>query len=182
MKLVLIRHGEPRYDEVLERGYPHQGYDLGKLTELGEKQAQEVSLDPRLKGATLIVSSPYTRALQTAEIISRLTNFPLTVENDLHEWMPDLDFSGSSEIAFAYQDYMKHQGKNTPTKIINWESYQTIKKRTHKALIPYLNHEKIIVVCHGIVMTTFTSFDDEIEHCGIREVAVDYNLLKTSSK
>lgn len=38
------------------------------------------------------VSSPYTRALQTAAIISQKTNIDITVEMDLHEWMPDLTF------------------------------------------------------------------------------------------
>lgn len=170
MKVVLIRHGEPRYDEVIKRGYPNQGYDLGKLTDLGVKQAEEVSNDERLKGATLIVSSPYTRALQTAAIISRLTNIPLVVENDLHEWIPDLDFSNSDLVESSYDDYVKHRGVDNKNKLINWESYETLKKRTHRALEPYKKYDKIIVVCHGLVMSTFTHFDDEIKHCGIREV------------
>ena len=66
MKVVLIRHGEPRYDEVIKRGYIGQGYDLGKLTGRGVKQAINVSSSFRLDDAELIVSSPYTRALQTA--------------------------------------------------------------------------------------------------------------------
>jgi hypothetical protein len=28
----------------------------------------------------------------------------------------------------------------------------------------------VIVVCHGIVMSSLTRFDDIIEHCGVREV------------
>ena len=82
---IFIRHGEPRYDEVVQRGFKNQGYDLGKLTERGVLQAEKVALDHRLNGADLIISSPYTRALQTAAIISRITQIPLTVENNLHE-------------------------------------------------------------------------------------------------
>ncbi|MDY3908897.1 MAG: phosphoglycerate mutase family protein, partial [Eubacterium sp.] len=46
---------------------------MAPLTELGIKQAEEVSLSPLLEGCQVIVSSPYTRALQTAAIISKNT-------------------------------------------------------------------------------------------------------------
>jgi len=67
---ILVRHGEPRYDEVLQRHYFGMGYDLGKLTENGIAQAEKRAKDPIFDGADLIISSPYTRALQTAAIIS----------------------------------------------------------------------------------------------------------------
>lgn len=171
MKVILIRHGEARYDEVRIRKYPNQGFDLGKLSDLGVSQAEKVSKDERLLDAELIISSPYTRALQTAAIISKNTNIKLTVENDLHEWMPDVDFTSSPLVGEAYNDYIKNRGLDTPNKIINWETYENLKKRTHNALKPYINkYKKVIVVCHGIVMTTFTHFDDLVENCGIREV------------
>lgn len=173
MKVLFVRHGEARYDEVKERGYPNQGYDLGKLSDLGIYQAETVSLDKRFIDAELIISSPYTRALQTAAIISRQTQIPLLVENDLHEWMPDVDFTNSPLVGEAYDDYMKHEGKDIANKIINWETYEQLKKRTYNALKPYINaYKKVIVVCHGIVMTTFTHFHDNIENCGVREVDV----------
>ncbi len=170
MKVILIRHGEARYDEVLKRGYPFQGYDLGKLSDLGVSQAKNVSIDPKLKGAELIVSSPYTRALQTAAIISRNTQIKLTVENDIHEWMPDIDFK-EKNLENSYDDYIKHKGIDTPDKITNWETYENLKKRVVSALLPYKEkYNKIIVVCHGIVMSTLTMFNDQIENCGIREI------------
>ena len=48
-----------------------------------------IAVDARLKTAELIVSSPYTRALQTAAIISRETGLKICIEVDLHEWEPD---------------------------------------------------------------------------------------------
>ena len=71
MEIVFIRHGEPDKTEVDKRGFIGQGRDLAPLTELGVEQAEKVSSDPLLKGAQVIVSSPYTRALQTAAIISK---------------------------------------------------------------------------------------------------------------
>lgn len=170
MQVILVRHGEARYDEVISRGYPNQGYDLGKLSDKGIQQAEQLALDLLNTDAALIISSPYTRALQTAAIISRVTDIPLVVENDLHEWMPDIDFTNSPKVGEAYDDYIKHRGIETPDKIINWETYDALKKRTHQALKPYLDYQKVIVVCHGIVITTFTHFDDVIENCGTREI------------
>ena len=84
MELVLIRHGQPDYSEVTERKYIGHGRDLAKLTELGKEQAEKVSRDARLDGAEIILSSPYTRALQTAAIISKNTGIPIEVETHLH--------------------------------------------------------------------------------------------------
>lgn len=167
---ILIRHGEPRYDEVLERGYFGQGYDLGKLTEKGVMQAEARAKDADFKDAELIISSPYTRALQTAAIISRVTQIPLVVENDLHEWMPDTTFKFELDASFAFDEYMKHQGMRRDDTVYQWEAYDVLKTRVFKALEPYKSYKKVIVVCHGIVMSTLTRFDDIIEHCGKRVV------------
>lgn len=170
MELILVRHGEPRYDEVTERGYVGLGGDYGRLTEKGEQQALERACDPRLKGATLILSSPYTRALQTAATISRMTNIPLTVEHDLHEWMNDTKFRFNYEIHQSWLAYKQNRGlmiKGTPYR---YETYEKLKQRVINATKKHKNHDKIIVVCHGVVITTLTHFDDEIEHCGVRVV------------
>ncbi len=169
-KFILVRHGEPRYDEVIEKGYVGMGYDLGKLSENGVRQAEERAKDPLLKDAEIIISSPYTRALQTAAIISRLTDIPLTVENDLHEWMPDTTFLFDQDANDSFQEYLSAHGIRNVSHRYRWESYPDLKKRVQLTLIKYKNYKKVIVVCHGIVMSALTRFDDVIEHCGVREV------------
>jgi broad specificity phosphatase PhoE len=171
-KFILVRHGEPRYDEVLERKYFGMGYDLGKLTDLGVKQAEERAKDPIFKDAEVIVSSPYTRALQTAAIISRITGIPLTVENDLHEWMPDTTFKFELNAGNAFDEYVDSKGVRNESTVYHWESYEHLKKRVRLALSKYQNHKKVIVVCHGVVISTLTRFNDMIEHCGVREVTL----------
>ena len=172
-EIILIRHGEPRYDEVIERGYPNQGYDLGKLTDRGVSQAQQVSKDVRLKQAELIISSPYTRALQTAAIISKNTQIDLVIENDLHEWMPDITFKNENDPGLAYPEYMKNRGYLPANSVYTYETFDQLKRRVRKAVDKYKDYNKIIVVCHGIVMSTFTKFDDVIEHCGVRVVSYE---------
>ena len=167
-QLILIRHGEPRYDEVLARHYFGMGFDLGKLTDRGVLQAEERAKDPLLQGAEIIVSSPYTRALQTAAIISRITGIKLAVENDLHEWMPDITFKFEMKGNEPYEEYMMAHGVRNASHINHWEEYAAVQKRVKDALEKYKNYKKIIVVSHGIVMSTLTKFDDMIEHCGVR--------------
>ena len=85
----LIRHGEPVYDHLLENGFWGFGRDFAPFSEKGKEQAEMTAKDIRLKSADIMVSSPYTRALQTAQIISRETGIRVEVELDLHEWIPD---------------------------------------------------------------------------------------------
>lgn len=167
-EFILIRHGEPRYDEVNKRGYKGMGYDMGRLSELGILQAERRSEDPTLKGAGIIVSSPYTRALQTAAIISRATQIPLIVENDIHEWMPDITFDCELNVKNHFNKYLDQRG--IPKENDVFESYENLKKRVDIVLDKYKNYKKVIVVCHGIVISTQTHFDDTLEHCGLRKV------------
>lgn len=172
--IILVRHGEPRYDEVKERHYVGMGHDLGRLTDRGVTQAEMCAKNPLFLGATQIVSSPYTRALQTASILSRITGIPLSVENDLHEWMPDTSFVFDGDVADAYEEFIRDRGIRSPRTRYRWESYPDLKKRVYEAIKKYRDHAKIIVVCHGIVISTLTYFDDIIEHCGIREVEISW--------
>lgn len=167
---ILIRHGEPRYDEVIERGYVGMGYEFGKLTDNGVAQAEARARDPILQDADLIISSPYTRALQTAAIISRHTGIKLVVENDIHEWLPDTSFIYDYEVSDASNEYLEAEGKRNVGHKYRWESYEELKRRVHLSLLKYKNYKRVIVVCHGIVMSSLTRFDDVIEHCGVREV------------
>jgi broad specificity phosphatase PhoE len=169
-KFILIRHGEPRYDEVKERGYIGMGFELGKLTERGELQAAERAKDPTLLDADIIITSPYTRALQTAAIISRITGIVMTVENDLHEWMPDTTFQFSDDVKDIYEAYFNAHGMQADDQKYKFESYKSVQKRVFAVLDKYKNYNKVIVVCHGIVISAVTHFDDIIEHCGKREV------------
>lgn len=174
MQVILVRHGEPRYDEVEARGYTGLGGDYGRLTKRGEEQALARASDPRFQGATLIISSPYTRALQTAATISRITNIPLTVEHDLHEWINDTKYIFDYPIHQSWLEYKKNRGFQTGDAKYRYETYEHLKKRVLNAIKLHQDHQKVIVVCHGVVISTLTHFDDEIEHCGVRVVELNF--------
>ena len=93
MKIFFVRHGHPDYTEPKALGYPGFGNDLAPLDALGRSQAEQTARDPRLKQGQLIVASPFTRALQTAAVLSHRLDLELRVEVGLHEWLPDLTYS-----------------------------------------------------------------------------------------
>lgn len=177
MQLLLIRHGQPDYTEVGERGFVGHGRDLARLSPLGIQQAEAVSQDERLIGADIILSSPYTRALQTAAIISRNTGTPIAVETDLIEWMPDLTFSyaGPEHFAEIEQEIQRCKGERDDSCKYCWESYSSLGQRAFRAVKQYMDRNKVIVVTHGMLMRQFV-YVDEVPCCSI----VEYDLQPNS--
>ena len=160
MKIIFIRHGEPDKSVVDARGFIGQGRDLAPLTSLGMQQAEQAAADPRLTGCQLIVSSPYTRALQTAAIISRITGLDLLVETDLHEFIPDKTFQvkGEEEDKTLHRDFIACRGEYPPGETRRWETIASIIARTKPVLDRYAaqGYEKIAVVAPGGVIRRYT--------------------------
>lgn len=157
-QFYLVRHGQPDYTGCDERGFIGHGRDLAPLTKEGVAQATAAATDPRLKDADIIVSSPYTRALQTAAIISRKTNIELTVEMDLHEWMPDLTFQYRTveECLELSHDFTDHKGIYPNGETRRWEDLNTLRSRVKKVADKYAGYNKVIMVCHGMVIRALT--------------------------
>ena len=175
---ILVRHGEPRYDEIQVDDKYGIAWDFGRLTDAGVKQAKDRAKDPRFQDADLILSSPYTRALETAANIASHTGLAIRVENDLHEWSPDLTFNyrfgpeRASEMKAVMDEYFQHQGERPVDSIYHWESVSDVKKRVLSVLEKYTHYHKVIVVCHGIVMNSLTTFGDRLDYCETREIVL----------
>jgi broad specificity phosphatase PhoE len=154
----LVRHGQPDYSPCDERGYIGHGRDLAPLSDEGIEPAERTAKDVRLMGADIIVSSPYTRALQTAAIISKKTGIDIKVEMDLHEWMPDLTFQYKefSECLQLTEGFNKHRGVYPAGETPQWESLCSLKYRVRKVADKYAHYDKVILVCHGMVMRILT--------------------------
>lgn len=148
----LVRHGEPVYDNMLENGFWGFGRDFAPLSEKGKAQAELTAKDIRLKSAELIVSSPYTRALQTAQIISRETGIGVEVDIDLHEWIPDEDnLYTTSEESFAFaREFTKYKGEYPPGRKLRWETLSHMRQRMRRAADRYAGLDKVIFVGHGM--------------------------------
>lgn len=157
----LIRHGEPVYDQMLEKGFWGFGRDFAPLSEEGKRQAEKTAKDIRLKEAEMIVSSPYTRALQTAQIISRETGLSVEVDVDLHEWIPDQENRyKTSEESFAFaREFASHNGEYPPGERLRWETRSQMRQRVRRVVERYAGCQKVILVAHGMLFSCLTQAD-----------------------
>ena len=169
MEVLFIRHGEPTYDNVHDHNLVSY---LGELTPDGRWQAEVVAVQPALYGSEVIVASPFTRALQTAAIISRKTNYPLYVEPGLHEWLCDKSHQKTLDVDYgicSYREFVEHNGVRDDTCKYNWESAEEIAARAYPVIEKYRNlgYKKIIVVAHAMLIRTFGYSEQEFPYCGI---------------
>lgn len=173
---ILVRHGEPRYDEIKVDDNYGIAWDFGRLTDDGVKQAIDRAKDPRFIDADLIISSPYTRALETAAIIAGKIGLHVRVENDLHEWSPDLTFNyrfgpeKEAEMKQVMNEFFKGDGERPEHSTFRYESLSEVRERVLKVLNRYLSYDKVIVACHGLVMNSLTTFKDHVAFCGVRVI------------
>ncbi|SFM18415.1 Broad specificity phosphatase PhoE [Paenibacillus sp. 1_12] len=172
----LVRHGEPDWKFKDERNLKGAMRDYVPLTVNGVEQAEQaVNNNLYLKDCELILSSPYTRSLQTAAIMNRYLGKPLQVEFDLHEWTPDNWQSATvKEIGELWSDYMKHNGCHPPGETRLWETRESLLNRTSNVLKKYVNHSKVMVVCHGMVIATLMELSSEdVNLCGVYEYVIN---------
>ena len=166
MEFVLIRHGDPDYSACVRGGINGQGFGLVPLSEKGLQQARQVAAHPALAGAQLVLSSPYTRALQTAAEIVRATGLPLAVESDLHELMADRSGAPHTreEMKQLHQEFLACRGRWPEGDERPWETVDQLTDRVTGVLSRYLTYDKVIVVTHGGVIRRFVK-NQRIAYC-----------------
>src|SRR5699024_28105 len=81
MQLYLIRHGEPDWQQLGAEAQDGRAGSLAPLTALGRLQMDAIAADYRLQEADAIISSSYTRCLESAARLSRQLNKQLFVEH-----------------------------------------------------------------------------------------------------
>jgi broad specificity phosphatase PhoE len=115
--MILIRHGESEFNAVFNRTRRDPGIPDPKLTAQGKAQVRRAAEQIRSEGHPVkrLITSPYTRALETAAILAEVLELPVEVEPIVHEhacWTcdigtpvstlaarwPALDFSHLEEI------------------------------------------------------------------------------------
>jgi len=151
-KLILIRHGESEGNAIRHfTTSPEAG-----ITELGRRQASEAAL--RIKAfftPTLIVSSPYFRARETARIIAELIGAPLEIEPDFRE-------QSLGQLAGKPYDVVRADPTFRADRSWEWrpsggESQQDVRMRSAPALDRWAKahpDRELIIVSHGGVMRT----------------------------
>lgn len=172
----LVRHGKPDWQLKEDRKLHGPIRDYVPLTDTGIAQAEQVVADNAiLSKCELILSSPYTRSLQTAATLNRTLGLPLRVEFDLHEWTPD-SFQAASieEIMELHRDYVNLNGIHPPGETRLWEPRANVLRRTTAVLTRYLDRSEVIVVCHGMVIATLMNVDaEEVPFCSVHAYEMD---------
>ena len=169
-QFYFIRHGEQDWDMIEKYNLRGQAIDLIPLTKIGINQAKKVSKDSRIIKSDIIICSPYTRALQTASIISKETGIDLNVEFELREWQSDLnfDYTSKNQLVELWHDYTLHKGIYPEGKLKPWETKENLKKRFDSVLVRYLKYSNVIVVAHAEIFASVIPVS-EIQHCSILE-------------
>lgn len=175
----LVRHGEPDYDAVAKLGFYGFGRSFAPLSENGLKQAEETAGDSRLLDADMIICSPYTRALQTAAIISRKIDKEIIVEPELHEWIVDKtnSITSSEEVATFGKEFQDYKGVYPEGQEMRWESLASLRERIKRVADKYADYGKVIIVGHGMAFRVLKYIENiapgEIVECKYEKGQVD---------
>lgn len=175
----LIRHGEPDYDAVAKLGFYGFGRSLAPLSERGKKQIEKTAKDIRLQDADIIICSPYTRALQSAAIISYEIGKEIVVEPELHEWMIDKtnSISCSEDVARLGKEFQDYKGVYPKGQDMQWETLESMRARMKRVADKYADYEKVIIVGHGMAFRTLKYIENikpgEIVECVYERGQVD---------
>ncbi|MCP4327013.1 MAG: histidine phosphatase family protein [Alphaproteobacteria bacterium] len=78
--MILVRHGESEFNVVFSQTRIDPGIPDPKLTPTGHRQARNAAAALAGYGITRVISSPYTRTLQTAVIIAEALGVALEIE------------------------------------------------------------------------------------------------------
>lgn len=170
MKIIFVRHGEPDYRELEERSYTGFGIDLAPLSEKGRQQAQDLSKNPLLSSAEIIISSAVTRALETASYVVRTTGLPLRVEPLLHEWQ--VYETGIENYETARSLFLENKGELLPNSPIQYETATEMKSRFIECMAKYRVYQTVIVVTHGMLMRQFVP-NEKIDFCQVIECELE---------
>ena len=85
--MILIRHGESEFNVAFNRTGRDPGIPDPALTERGRAQVRRAAAEMRQHGRPIkrLITSPYTRALETAAILAEELGLPVEVEMIVHE-------------------------------------------------------------------------------------------------
>ncbi|WP_432360461.1 histidine phosphatase family protein [Sporosarcina sp. UB5] len=148
--IYMIRHAESPFVFGQER--------TRKLSPQGEEEARKVTALLNNKEIDLIVSSPYTRAIQTIEGISNAKNIEVKVFEELRERqlkgaykLPEEEIQQAIKKSFEDSDY----------KLSGGESVKDVQKRALpviKDLLVKYAGKTIVIGTHGNVMTVIMNY------------------------
>jgi broad specificity phosphatase PhoE len=79
-EMLLVRHGQSEFNAVYARTRVDPGIPDPKLTDEGRRQAADAAIELAAHRVTRVLASPYTRAIETAEIIAHSLGVGISIE------------------------------------------------------------------------------------------------------
>src|SRR5215467_9086698 len=167
LRLILIRHGEPRREA---KGKCYGSLDI-ELSELGQAQLEiKLSSLPNLR-ADALYASPLKRAAESAAIAARSLRLTPSLSPELRE----IDFGyfeglRYDEIEQLYpEEYRLWMECPTEIKFPRGESFAEMKARVlgfKEFLLKTHNQQTVVLVCHGgtnrIILADALGVPDEL--------------------
>ena len=176
MPIYLIRHGQSEFNLAHKKGGPDPLIWDAPLTELGCKQALEAREQILDLGIEQVLTSPLTRAIQTAKImfngIAPIKVIPDHRELVIHscdvgvpasvlrEKFPELSFDGLDDVWW-------HQGPENENGV-PVEPVDVFQKRINglAELIATMTYRPVAIIGHGNVFKALAGF--EMENCEVK--------------
>ncbi|MDB5178421.1 MAG: alpha-ribazole phosphatase [Patescibacteria group bacterium] len=160
MKLFFARHGQTSSNANTVSSQPIIGNDE-PLNELGIQQADDLAEQLRNERFDIIISSPFQRATQTAEIINRYHSLVIDIDDTWRE----IQTNGYVDIA-TWNDLFDF-GKNAS--IENAEPLIDFFKRIYEALdeLAVKHGDKtVLIVSHGGVQHALYAYANKLPLSG----------------
>jgi alpha-ribazole phosphatase/probable phosphoglycerate mutase len=180
-RLWLIRHGEP-VEQARHRCYGSLDVELSGT---GRAQMAQVAEYLRTEPVAAIYSSPSSRALESARILSASLSCPVEIAPDLRE-IDFGDFEGLTwdEISARYPNAYR-QWMETPTEMQfpNGESFPKMRARVLSAFDTIRREQEdrtVVIVSHGGVNRILIAWTLQMPDNCLFRLAQDYaaiNLL-----
>ena len=200
MNIYLVRHGQS--EQNANKNYFCSNDEIIPLTEKGIEQAKEagIFLSKLPLGKTLIISSPYVRAKQTASEIAKLTNLKtIKYDNKLQEFKRGIfgnyTFEECSKIfpeEFSeFKRQLKSKDKFYARPPEGESAYDLcLKLAPYKSILDKLknaNYDSIIIVSHSgairSMLCSLMEYDKEwyynepnMQNCSIRHLKLEENF------
>lgn len=166
MKLYFVRHGQPDYQSPTGKRDGSWDPDLAPLTPIGRLQIDTIARDYRLQEAEAVLSSSYSRALESAALLAGALDKPFFVEYDLHEWRPHDGAHGPADpdllrrAAHALR-FGEDPGQGP------WETLDEVRRRVLSVLQRYRSFDRLVVVSHAVVIASVVGVLRPVEHAEI---------------
>jgi broad specificity phosphatase PhoE len=163
-RVFLVRHGAVDYGLLtrFEPTYRGPRHDFAPLTSEGVAQVERLIPVLRQRGCRLVISSPYTRTLQTAATLAAGLNCRLKVDLALHDWLPVRDGREpvcEDTLAEKIAEYDAWKATRRLPDERTWETDDEICRRV-RSVLDHLHGEQVVtIVTHEAVIKAVCGID-----------------------